>query len=363
MKFRTLKIVSDKIAIIVILMTLAICTCCLTGCTGNTYNKKNVSEADVHERDVFAMDTYMSLKVYGNNADTALKEASDYIYKLSSLLDVNESDSEIYKLNTHLMSCAVSDDTFDIISESSKYSQMTYGKFDPTVYPLVRAWGFTTQEHKIPAQSEIDNLLPHVGMDKLTLNSDNHCIIMNDLYTEIDTGAIAKGYLSQKIYEIFQKNEIQSAIVSLGGNVLAMGSKPDKSDWKIAISNPSDPDTNIATVQTHDKFIVTSGSYQRYFTKNGKRYHHIINPETGKPADNGIVSVTIVSDNGTAADALSTALFVMGRKEAVKFWKKSPLPFDLILIDNEDNIYITEGIENSFETKSKKLHIIRENSN
>ncbi len=327
-----------------------------TGCN----SRKPVSDtenSDVYEKDVFAMDTYMNLKAYGENAEKAVKQASDYIYNLSLLLDVTEPGSEIYKLNARSIS-SVSDTTFDILSESVKYSRLTAGNFDPTVYPIVKAWGFTTDSDRIPTQEEIDSLLPHVGMDKISLNASNNGVLFSDPETALDTGAIAKGYVSQKIYDIFKENGVDSAIVSLGGNVLAMGAKNQDAPWKVGISNPANPDTNIGTVSVINKFLVTSGSYQRFFVKGGKTYHHIIDPSTGKPADNGLTSVTIIAEDGTAADALSTALFVMGRKDASVFWRNSKIDFEAVLIENNGDIYITEGLKSDFQTEAYNPKII-----
>ena len=355
MNTKTKRILNIPIIAFLTALTIGI-TVLTTGC--DSKNASNPEMSKTYEQDVFAMDTYMNIKAYGENAKKAVSQASDYIYKLSMLLDVTDADSEIYKLNDRSIN-SVSATTFDILSESLKYSRLTDGNFDPTVYPIVKAWGFTTGSNRVPSQEEIDKLLPHVGMDKISLNSSNCTVTFADSETAIDTGAIAKGYASQKIYDIFKENDVSSAIVSLGGNVLAMGAKEHGEPWKVAISNPADPNTDIGTVSAVDKFLVTSGSYQRFFKKDGKLYHHIINPATGMPADNGLTSVTVVTDNGTAADALSTAMFVMGRKEAIAFWRNSDIDFELILIEKNGDIYITEGLKTDFKTESDRLKIIK----
>lgn len=169
---------------------------------------------------------------------------------------------------------------------------------------------------------------------------------------EIDLGGIAKGYTSSRIMEIFKDYDIDSGLVNLGGNVQAYGTKTDGSNWRVAIKNPDtaddDTDDYIGILSIADKAVITSGGYERYFEQDGKTYHHIIDPSTGYPAENGLVSVTIVSDDGTLADGLSTSLFIMGKDKAVEFWKVHSDEFDAVLVADDGTIYVTEGIKDSF---------------
>ena len=178
----------------------------------------------------------------------------------------------------------------------------------------------------------------------------------------IDAGAIAKGYASDAVADIFRSYGITSGLISLGGNVCAFGSKTDGSDWNIAIqdpSSPSDPNAYAGIIRCSDAFLITSGSYQRYFTENGKRYCHIIDPSTGYPADNGLSSVTVVSSSGTEGDALSTALYVMGLERASEFWRNcTDLSFEAVFITQEGKIYVTEGIADDFESSLSAPEII-----
>lgn len=313
---------------------------------------------DSYTNKVFAMDTYMTLTAYGEKAEAAVTEASDCIYRLDSLLSVTDSNSEISKINART-SDKMSDDTFAILSAAREYSTLTHGALDITVYPLVKAWGFTTGSNRVPGDQELATLLTHVGNDKFSLDNSSRTISFTDSQTEIDTGAIAKGYASQRVHDIFANDGITSAIVSLGGNVCAYGSRPDGSDWEIAIENPFDTKSTIATIKTSDKFLVTSGSYQRYFVQDGVTYHHIIDPSTGKPADKGLVSVSIITGNGTTADALSTALFVMGKDGAIDFWRScTTIDFDCVLIDSDKNIYVTDGLRDSFSSNSENVSFV-----
>ncbi|MEE3404779.1 MAG: FAD:protein FMN transferase, partial [Acutalibacteraceae bacterium] len=162
------------------------------------------------------------------------------------------------------------------------------------------------------------------------------------------------GYTSQRIMEIFREYGITSGVVSLGGNVQCYGTKPDGSLWRCGITDPDHPDDTSAlsgVISVDDKAVITSGGYERYFTENGKTYHHIINPENGYPADSGLKSVTIVSADGTLADGLSTACFVMGKEKSFAFWREHPELFDMVLITNENEILVTEGLKENFSSR------------
>lgn len=169
----------------------------------------------------------------------------------------------------------------------------------------------------------------------------------------LDLGALAKGYTGDELMEIFHENGVKSAIVSLGGNVQALGKKPDGSLWKVAVRNPFSPETDMCTVEIEGKAVITSGSYERYFTgEDGVDYCHIIDPKSGRPVHNGLVSVTVIGESGTECDALSTALFVMGADGAVEFWRKNG-DFELILVSDDGKIMYTEGLEGSFKNLGK----------
>ena len=167
---------------------------------------------------------------------------------------------------------------------------------------------------------------------------------------KIDFGGIAKGYTSSRIMQIYKKCGVTSGLVSLGGNVQLLGAKPDGSAWKVAVESPDEDGNYLGILQAKDKAVITSGGYERYFEKNGKKYHHIIDPATGYPAENGLVSVTIVSSDGTLADGLSTSLFIMGEEKAAEFWKAHSNEFEAIFATDDGTIYVTEGLKDSFTT-------------
>ena len=195
------------------------------------------------------------------------------------------------------------------------------------------------------------------GIDKITLDDETHQITLQT-GTQIDLGGIAKGYTSAKIMDIFSEYGIVSGLVSLGGNVQLYGTKVDGSDWRVGVENPDNTIKALSTsdyigvVQISDKALITSGGYQRYFVdENGEKHHHIIDPRTGSPSNSGLISVTIVSDDGLLADGLSTSLFIMGKDDAVSYWHEHSDQFDFILVDSEGKIYVSKGIESNFSSE------------
>lgn len=336
----------------------------LGGCSG-LGQKKNPSDtakekesASTQEnsatKEIFAMDTYMTLTAYGSKADNAVAAAVKEIQRLDKLLSTNTSTSEIAKINAD-DGGTVSQDTAYLIEKSIQFYKETEGAYDITVYPIVKGWGFTTGDYKVLSDSQIKPLLQLVGTDKLVLDKKASQVSFKKKGMQIDLGTIAKGYTSERIMNIFKSYEVKSGMVSLGGNVQVLGTKPDGSSWRVAIEQPeknASATSYIGVLETKDKAVTTAGGYERYFEKNGKTYHHIFDPSTGKPAESGLISVTVICDDGTDADGLDTPLFVMGKKKAVSFWKKHKKEFDMILIDNKKKIYVTEGISEAFSSDS-----------
>ncbi|MBR3644945.1 MAG: FAD:protein FMN transferase [Lachnospiraceae bacterium] len=312
-------------------------------------NKRTDKTGEV-TRDIFAMDTYMTLKVYGKESSKAIDEAVKEIERLDRMLNTEDKDSDISKLNSE-KKMVMPKEMADMFSVSKDIYEKTEGAFDVSIYPLMQEWGFTTKEFAIPTEKRINELLKNVGMSKIKYDEKNGLIeLKSDM--KIDFGGIAKGYTSQHIIDILKKYDVSGGIISLGGNVQAFGEKPDSSSFKVGIQDPFNTDKYAGILAVNNKCVITSGDYQRFFEKDGVVYHHILNPDNGRPAAGGLKSVTVINEDGTVADALSTALFVMGVDKSVEFWKRygQKYNFDIIMIDREKNIFITEGIEDIFES-------------
>lgn len=355
-----------------ILASAVVASMLLTGC-GTAFNTKNTGSASETQttnsttasstqpvsQEIFAMDTYMTVTAYGDNAQKGVTDAVAEIQRLDNLLSIGKEDSEISKLNKS-GSAALSDDTAVMVAKALDLYKSTGGAFDITVLPLMELWGFTTQEYYVPTEDEIQSTLQRVGADKLTWDESTKTLTLGDKQ-EIDLGGIAKGFTSSRIMEIFKKDGVTCGMVSLGGNVHLLGTKQDGSAWRVGIQDPNNTDDMLGVLEANDCAVITSGAYERNFEKDGVTYHHIIDPATGKPSNSGLTSVTIVSKDGTLADGLSTSLFVMGKDKAIAYWKQHADEFDTILVDKDRNVYITEGIASNFSPDSvsaEQVHTI-----
>ena len=331
----------------------------LTGCAGQGSAPASNPGADKSTRTVLAMDTIMDLTVYGPEGQTALDSGEETILSLEKRLSVTDEESEIYAANhSGGASVAVSDDTAELLRTALDLCGSTGGALDVTIYPVVSAWGFTNGNYRVPGEGELAGLLARVDYTRIAL--DGGTLTVPD-GMELDLGAVAKGYTGDRVMERFRAAGVTSAIISLGGNVQALGTKPDGSLWQVAVQDPEGSDY-AAVLSVADKAVITSGGYERYFEEDGKIYWHIIDPATGRPAENGLESVTIVADSGVLADGLSTALFVMGADKAAEYWRANG-GFDFILIDDGGVVTITEGLEDCFslygDWEDHELQVIR----
>lgn len=327
----------------------------LCGCTFDPETGKitgTLHGANTETKEIFAMDTYMTVTAAGDRAKEAVSAAVDEITRLDKLLSAESPESEIYALN-HNGKGTLSEDALIMVKKAIELYYSTNGAYDITVYPLMELWGFTTDTPALPDDLSVKDTLMLCGTDKIQL-SNNFLTLGKG--QGIDLGSIAKGYTSSKIMDIFDEYGINSGVVSLGGNVQCYHNKPDGTKWRCGITDPDNPDSQNSfpgIVTVSDKAVITSGDYERFFVdeKSRKHYHHIMDPRTGYPADNGLRSVTVVSEDGMLADALSTACFVMGKDAALKFWSENSDSFDLILISSDGSITITNGLADSFSSE------------
>ena len=291
------------------------------------------------------MDTVMHLTVYGAYAEQALDAVEAELGRLDAMLSVKQPVSDIFRLNTER--APVSEETAALVTEALRLAAMTGGAFDPTLYPVTEAWGFFSQKYRVPEDGELKALLQKTGWQNVTVSGTT--VSMPEGFS-LDLGGIGKGYAGERAAQVLREKGVKSALLSLGGNVQTVGAKPDGKPWVVGIQHPETSSALLGTVDVIDRCVITSGGYQRYFEQDGVRYWHILDPQTGKPARSGLKSVTIVSENGTAADAFSTALFVMGAEKAEDFWRHSAEPFEAVWMTEDGTIYITEGLQSSFRS-------------
>lgn len=349
-----LRLKKRRIGIVGLIICILLVGC---GAGGQTSEKgKSVDAGKEYSKDVFAMDTYMSLTAYGPHGEEAVTAAAEEINRLDALWSVSSENGEVYQIN-HKGEGQLSEDSTKLFTKAQDLYESTEGAFDVTVNPLMDLWGFTSGKYQVPSKEELSNTLTQVDQRKLALSKDGYLTLGEK--QQIDLGGIAKGYTSGRIMEIYKEYGVTSGMVSLGGNVQVLGKKTNGSDWNIGIRDPESKEGDILGVLSiSDQAVITSGGYERYFEEDGKNYHHIIDPKTGYPADSGLTSVSIVSEDGTLADGLSTALFVMGKEKAVSYWRQHKEAFDVILVEKDGSIYVTEGLEKQFSS-DKSFEIVR----
>ena len=319
---------------ILLLLVLLIC-----GCSKSTQN----STSEPVSNTFFAMDTTMDFRIYGDKS--LLQDAQNVITDLEKKVSVTDSDSEIYKIN-ETGSGTLTGNADTLMQTALDMCRRTDGALDISIYPIVKAWGFTTGNYQVPDENTIQSLLSHVDYTQIQYDKSTGNVTIPEGMT-IDLGSIAKGYAGELAAQTLRDKGVTSALLNLGGNVQTIGSKPDGSSWTIGIKDPKNPDTAMMGLSVKDQAVVTSGGYERYFEQNGKTYWHIMDPATGHPADSGLLSVTVVGDNGGICDALSTSLFVMGLDKAYDLWSKSD-DFEAVFVTDSGDVYITEGLKDKF---------------
>lgn len=324
--------------------------------TSSELTSENASDDAEAVRDVFAMDTYMTVKAYGSNGDAAVDAAVDEINRLDALLSTGKKDSEIGQINAN-NGGQLSEDGAVLMERSLELYKSTNGAFDVAIYPVMKAWGFTDGNYQVPDADTLKATLELVDPSLIDYDKETSTVSFKKDGVQIDLGGIAKGYTSSRIMDIYKEKGVTSGLVNLGGNAQVFGTKPDGSLWRVAVQSPDSEDEYLGVLETKDKAIITSGGYERYFEKDGVTYHHIIDPATGYPAENGLISVTIVSADGTLADGLSTSLFVMGKDKATNYWKAHSDEFDMILLTDDEKLYVSEGIKDSF-TSDREFEIV-----
>lgn len=307
----------------------------LTGCSGAPTQEPETAT-------FFAMDTAMDFTVYGDAA--LLDEAETLIGSLEEQVSVTDEHSDIYAID-HTGSGSLSGNAAELMEQALELCRRTGGALDISVYPIVRAWGFTTGSYQVPDEETIQSLLPLVDYTQIQYDAATGVVTLPE-GMEIDLGSVAKGYAGQLAAQMLREHGVQSALLNLGGNVQTVGAKPDGSPWQIGIKDPQGEDA-MMVLSVEDQAVVTSGGYERYFEQDGQTYWHIMDPSTGHPADSGLISVTIVGDEGVVCDGLSTALFVMGLEKAADLWAQSG-DFEAVFVTASGEVYITEGLRDRF---------------
>ncbi len=300
-----------------------------------------------------AMNTFMTVSLYSfsvKKAGVVCSQIQNRIQELEEILSTTLPDSDVYYINHNKkFPDPLKPELLELLRFSSNMYIKTDNKYNPALYPVIREWGFTTENYKVPSNQRISELLLHTDYSALC-DSDFAANVPIKDEMELDFGAVGKGYAADQAVRILEENGIKSALLDFGGNIQTIGKKPDGSLWRVGIKNPWTGDAACA-LSVESKAVVTSGGYERFFEDDkGNRYIHIFDPKTGRPSQSNLESVTIISTSGTYADCLSTALFVMGKDSAIKWWKEnSDINFDFILITKDKELIYSAGIKDFIE--------------
>lgn len=298
------------------------------------YYNHSQQESDPISKTAFKLNTVITITIYDSANESLIDDAFALCDAYEAKLSRTQKGSEIYNLNNGI-SNTVSSETAELISIGLSYGKLSNGAFDITIEPLSSLWDFTSDDAVVPSQDALANAISLVNYQNVSFNSDQ--VIFSNENMGIDLGSIAKGYIADAMKDFLISKGVTSAIINLGGNILCIGSHPDGTPFEIGIQKPfADHNETIDSIAIQDQSVVSSGIYERFFEKEGTLYHHILNPETGLPYDNELISVTIISDKSVDGDALSTTCFALGLEKGME------------LINNRSDvkaIFITDDYE------------------
>lgn len=321
------------------IILILISTFSLTSCS----NEKTLTRSNL------LLDTIVEVTLYKGGNEEILDESFNTIRYYDDLFDAFDQESEVGSIST--IPTTVSDDTLELIEENLKFYNLSSGNFNPYLGTLISLWDFGTEgKTEAPSSEEINTVLEALDYE-IVIDEETNTISLANEDTKLNLGASVKGFVADQLKKYLVSQNVSSAIINLGGNVLLIGDK-DGDDFVVGIDNPEiGENTPIATLTLRDKSIVTSGNYQRYFyDSEGNFYHHILNPSTGYPVDNNLKEVIIVSDSSLLGDLLSTTCFIMGETEALDFLRANNFEEDLgvIFVDKDNHIEVSSNLKDDF---------------
>jgi thiamine biosynthesis lipoprotein len=313
-------------------------------------NLREKTEVKYIDRCFNALGTINYIKIYNFENEEVIDTAVKRIFEIEQVMSAFKESSDIGRINKNAGNgfAAVCKDTIILLKRALEFSQMSSGAFDITVRPLVELWGIGKKKNFVPDSREINKTIKLVNYRDILIDSTQSCAALRRPGQAVDLGGIAKGYAADEVRRILLENNVSTALINLGGNIEVIGTRPDGLPWQVGVQNPLAPTGKyIGTIGLFDKTIVTSGSNERFFVKNGIRYHHIIDPRTGEPAQSSLLSVTVICDCSVDADALTTALFVLGIESGMDLVAK--LQVQAIFVTEGLDVIVTTGLEDSFK--------------
>jgi len=330
-----------SLAAIFICLALLLC-----GCQAQSKSSA-ASMGDKQSRVIFYFDTVVTITIYSDDADI-LDEVEQECLRYETLLSKSIEGSDVWNINhAEGERVSVSDETRMLIEKSLEFSRLSDGRFDISIEPCVALWDFTGEGMgTLPDEGELAEAAAKVDWTQIDVNDEG---VLLPAGMSIDLGAIAKGYISDRVADFLSENGVESALLNVGGNVRTVGVKPDGSNWSIGIQDPDGvrDQSIVGIVSLEGNSVVTSGIYERGFTVDGVVYHHILDPDTGWSVQNELAGVSIVTEEACTADALSTTVFAMGLEEGTEFIEGLE-GVDAIFVTREGNVSWTSGLNNSF---------------
>ncbi|MCL1805696.1 MAG: FAD:protein FMN transferase [Clostridiales bacterium] len=311
-------------------------------------------------RQNFQLDTLITITIYDSDDQSIFQEVFDEIARLESLLSAAApgSDPDRLALSAGQGYVEVSDDTILLLEEGARFSRLSGGAFDCTVGPLVSLWGIKDTGGHYPTEAELAEALSQIGYEGVLVKEGNLAMLKN-AGMKADFGAVAKGYIADRVKELLAARGIQSAVLDLGGNIVLIGSKPDGSPFRIGARDPAGGAADYFGVfEAADISLVSSGSYERYFVHEGKAYHHILDVRTGFPADNELMQVTILSDKSVDGDGFSTTAFLLGLEGGLRLVGGTE-GVEGVFVTKDKKVYATEGIGGAFTIVSDEYEFAR----
>lgn len=312
-----------------IIFSLIACISTALICSSCTNNKNQY-----YEKSNIVMDTAVTLSAYGENSKEAVEESFKKLDEIDEMASTTISTSDVYKINNASGDgyVKVHAETLKMIETSMKYSKLSDGAWDITLGPIINLWGIGTENERLPSDEEIKAKLPLVGYQKISINEKDNSVMLQKKGMAIDLGGIAKGFAADEVLKIYKKYNIENGLINLGSSsIYALGKNKDNNEWSVGIKHPrkEDPKEYMGIIKLSNESLSTSGDYERCFIKDNKRYHHIIDPKTGYPVDNGVMSDTIVindntPDNGMLCDLLTTTVFTLGPEKGIELIDSLP---------------------------------------
>ena len=323
----------------------------LTGCNGGVEPKTTDTR--------FYLGTACTITLYDRVKPALIDAAFDQVEDVERRMSFKRAESEVTSVNKEAgkTPVRVSPETFYVIEQALRFSRLTGGEFDITVGPLVQLWGIGTEEAALPEEEAVEKLLPLVDHSKVVLNEKRRTVYLEREGMKIDLGGIAKGYAADEAVSVLTEADVRRGIIDFGGNIFVLGRKNKETPWRVGIQHPRGRRGSfLGILEVTDKAVVSSGDYERFFLRDGVRYHHILDPDTGYPVRNALVSVTVVAEDSLTADALSTAVFSMGLERGLSFLD-SQMDVEGIFVTEENKVYLTDGLSTAFTLTDSEFSI------